>query len=97
MCPGIPKSDIKIGHSSLHVNKSLHGRVVSGSYIPHHIDETDSPYATLIPQDTPGREAMLFTDEVGDNLHHCMNHLIQAITSDPASPSPTTLTFNNID
>ncbi len=30
---GIPRKDIKLGHSSLFVKRSLHGRVVNGSYI----------------------------------------------------------------
>ena len=33
---GIPKVDIKLGRPSLYFKKSLHGRVVNGSYIPQH-------------------------------------------------------------
>ena len=36
MNSGIPKVDIKLGRSTLYVKKSLHGRVVNGSYIPQH-------------------------------------------------------------
>ena len=34
MNSGIPKVDIMLGRSSLYVKKTLHGRVVNGSYIP---------------------------------------------------------------
>ena len=47
----IPKADIKLGHSSLYIEKSLHGRVVSGSYIPQHpksMPTNSKPTATTI-------------------------------------------------
>ena len=44
MNSGIPKIDIKLGRSSLYIKKSLHGRVVNGSYIPQH-SESMSTYS----------------------------------------------------
>ena len=79
----IPKADIKLGRSSLYIKKSLHGRVVNGSYISQH---TKSMPTNSKPT------AQAITSPRSNDATHCgdLSHTshIDATISAPLDSSP---------
>ena len=59
MSSGTPKGDIRFGQSSLYVKKTLHGKVVNGSYIPHTIEQIDSSKVIPTSQGSPEKRLCL--------------------------------------